>query len=74
MLRLNQVRKLLKTYGLRIENTGRGRHPFKVKGYIFETSRLHVYPLKVHGRNPEISRSYLKGIIEEFNLPDDIFD
>ena len=74
MLRLNQVAKILKVYELRIENTGRGRHPFKVKGLIIGTSRQHVYPLKVHGKNPEISKSYLKGIIEEFHLPEDIFD
>jgi len=74
MLRLNQLRKILKTYELQVENTGHGKHPFKVKGYIRGTGRLHLYPLKVHGRNPEISKSYLQGMIEEFNLPEDTFD
>jgi len=74
MLKLNQLRKILRVYGLRVENTRRGKHPFKVKGLILGTKRQHTYPLKVHGRNPEISRSYLKGIIEEFNLPEDVFE
>lgn len=54
-------------------NTGRGKHPFKVKGFILGTQHQHTYPLMVHGSNPEITEVYLKGIIEEFNLPDDIF-
>jgi len=74
MLRLNQLRRILRTYGLRVENTKHGKHPFKVKGLIVSTQCRHTYPLKVHGRNPEVSRSYLKGIIEEFNLPEDIFE
>ncbi len=74
MLRLNQLRRILRAYGLQIENTGRGRHPFKVKGLILGTQRQHTYPLKVHGRNPEIPRYYLKRMIDEFNLPDDVFD
>jgi hypothetical protein len=74
MLKLNKLRQLLKAYGLQVENTKRGKHPFKVKGLILGTRRQHSYPLKVHGRNPEISRSYLKGIIEEFNLPEDAFE
>ncbi len=74
MLRLNQLRRILRRYGLQVENTGRGRHPFKVKGLILGTQRGQIYPLRVHGRNPEISRSYLKGIIEAFNLPEDAFD
>jgi len=74
MLRLNELRRILNAYGLKVENTRHGRHPFKVKGIILGSSRQHVYPLKVHGRNPEISKSYLKGIIEEFILPEDIFE
>ena len=74
MLRLNELRRILKAYGLKVENTRHGRHPFKVKGVIFGSSLQHVYPLKVHKRNPEISKSYLRGIIEEFNLPEDIFE
>lgn len=74
MLRLNQLRIVLKPYGLQVENTGRGRHPFKIKGIVAGTTRQHSYPLKVHGKNPEISKTYLKGIIEEFNLPEDVFD
>lgn len=73
MIRLHELQRILKTYGLQVENTKHGKHPFKVKGYIPGTSRYHGYPLKIHGRNPEISKSYLKGIIEEFNLPEDIF-
>ncbi len=46
----------------------------KVMGLIQGTDVYHVYPLKVHSRNPEISKSYFKGIIEEFNLPRNIFD
>jgi hypothetical protein len=30
--------------------------------------------MKVHGQNPEISESYLQGIIEAFNLPADAFE
>ena len=74
MLRLNTLRNVLKAYGLQVENTRRGKHPFKVKGLILGTQRQHTYPLKVHGINPEIARSYLKGIIEAFNLPEDIFE
>jgi len=74
MLRLNKMRNILKAYGLQVENTRRGKHPFKVKGIILGTQRQHTYPLKVHGRNPEIFGSYLKGIMEEFNLPEDIFE
>lgn len=74
MLRLNEVGKILRRYGLEVEQTGRGKHPFKVKGRVVGTQRQHTYPLKVHGRNPEISPSYLRGIIEEFNLPEDAFD
>jgi hypothetical protein len=73
MLRLNRLQQLLKPYGLQIENTGQGKHPFKVKGFVFGTQRYYSYPLKVHGRNPEISESYLKGIIDKFKLPDDVF-
>jgi hypothetical protein len=57
-----------------VESTGRGKHPFKVKGLILGTDRQHTYPLKVHGKNPEISRSYLRGLVEEFNLPGDVFE
>jgi hypothetical protein len=74
MLRLSRLRQILKDYGLTVESTGRGKHPFKVKGLVRGTDRQHTYPLKVHGRNPEISPSYLRGIMEEFNLPEDIFD
>ena len=74
MLRLNQLRKTLKDYGLTVESTGRGKHPFKVKGRIIGSQRQHTYPLKVHGKNPEISKSYLRGIVEEFNLPKNVFD
>jgi len=73
MLRLNKLRQILKAYRLQVENTGRGKHPFKVTGHILGMQRQHTYPLKVHGKNPEISKSYLKGIIEEFNLPEDAF-
>ncbi len=73
MLRLNELRKILKKYGLQVESTGRGKHPFKVKGRISGTGRRHTYPLKIHGKNPEISKSYLNGIVEEYNLPDDVF-
>ena len=74
MLRLNQLRKILKKFDLSVESTGRGKHPFKIKGIVSGTQRPHTYPLKVHGKNPEISKSYLRGIIEEFNLPNDIFE
>lgn len=73
MLRLNRLRQLLKPYGLHIENTGQGKHPFKIKGLVFGTQRQYSYPLKVHGKNPEISDTYLRGIVEKFKLPDDIF-
>lgn len=73
MHRLSKLRKILKAYGLQVVNTKKGKHPFKVKGVIPGTSREHTYPLKVHGKNPEISKSYLNGIIEEFKLPDDTF-
>ena len=56
-----------------VESTGRGKHPFKVQGLVKGTNRQHTYPLKVHDRNPEISPSYLRGIVEEFNLPEDAF-
>jgi len=74
MLRLNRVRRRLKPFGLEMVSTGRGKHPFKVIGLIQGTTRRHTYPLKVHGKNPEISSSYLHGMIEEFNLPEDVFD
>ena len=74
MLRLNQVRRRLKPFGLEVVSTGRGKHPFKVLGLIRGTTRRHTYPLKVHSKNPEISSSYLNGMIEEFNLPEDVFD
>ena len=73
MLRLNDLRKIIKEYGLQVESTGRGKHPFKVKGEVLCTNRQHTYPLRIHGKNPEISRSYLNGIIEEYNLPLDAF-
>ncbi len=73
MLRLNKLRQLLKNYGLQVENTGQGKHPFKVKGFALETQRYYSFPLKVHGKNPEISDAYLRGIIDKFKLPDDIF-
>lgn len=38
----------------------------KVKGLIPSTSREHTYPLKVHGRNPEISKSYLNEIKKDY--------
>ncbi len=59
MLRLNELRKTLKKYGLQIESTGRGKHPFKVRGNILGMERQHTYPLKIHGKNPEISKSYI---------------
>jgi len=74
MLRLNKLKQILKIYGIQVVNTGRGSHPFKVKGPIFGMQQQHTYPLMVHGKNPEISKSYLKGIIEEFSLPEDIFE
>ena len=74
MLRLNQLRKILKTYGLTLESTGRGKHPFKVRGIVKGSTRQHTYPLKIHGKNPEISKSYIRGIIEEFNLPKETFE
>jgi hypothetical protein len=49
MLRLNQLHQILKAYGLAVESTGRGKHPFKVKGLVLGTDRQHTYPLKVHG-------------------------
>ena len=49
------------------------RIPFKVKGIVLGTNRQHTYRLRIHGKNPEISKSYLNGIIEEYNLPDDAF-
>ena len=73
MLRLSDLRKILKNYGLQVASTGRGKHPFKVKGKVLGTDRQHTYPLRVHGKNPEISRSYMNGIIEEYQLPDDAF-
>jgi len=38
MLRLNNLRNILKAYGLQVENTRRGKHPFlvwlgKLKGF-----------------------------------------
>jgi len=74
MLRLNRLRRILKAYGLQVENTRSGKHPFKVKGPIRGMQRYHTYPLKIHGRNPEIPRSYLRGIVKEFNLPEDVFE
>jgi len=74
MLRLNELKKIIKKHGLQVESTGRGKHPFKVKGEILGTDRQHTYPLKIHGKNPEISKTYLNGIIEEYNLPDDLFN
>ena len=73
MLRLNELSKIVKRYDLQVESTGRGKHPFKVKGRVFGTNRQHTYPLRIHGKNPEISKSYLNGIIEEYHLPDDTF-
>lgn len=73
MLRLNELRNILKKYGLQVESTGRGKHPFKVRGRVLGTGRQHTYPLRIHGKNPEISKSYLNGIIEEYNLPDNVF-
>ena len=69
MLRPSDLRKILKKYGLRVESTGRGKPPFKVKGKVLGTDRQHTYPLSVHGKNPEISRSYMNGIIEETGQP-----
>jgi hypothetical protein len=43
MLRLNKLRQILKAYGLQIENTRRGKHPFKVKGLILGTQHQAVY-------------------------------
>jgi hypothetical protein len=74
MVRLNQVRRILKDYGLTVESTGRGKQPFKVREMVLGTQRQHTYPLRVHGKNPGISRSYLRGIVEEFNLPGDVFE
>ena len=73
MLRLNKLKQILRDYELQVENTRHGKHPFKVKGLIFGTQHKHTFPLKIHGSNPEITEVYLKGIIEEFNLSDDIF-
>jgi hypothetical protein len=58
---------------IEVKSTGRGKHPFKVKGRVLGTARQHTYPLRIHGKNPEISKSYVNGIFEEYNLPDDVF-
>ncbi|MBW1834445.1 MAG: hypothetical protein JRI62_06635 [Deltaproteobacteria bacterium] len=63
MLKLNELSKIVKKYGLQVESTGRGKHPFKVKGIVLCTNRQHTYPLRIHGKNPEISKSYLKVIL-----------
>jgi hypothetical protein len=63
MLRLSQVKQILKMYELEIQNTGRGRHPIKVVGYNKITGRKLSYPLPAHGKNPEIHDFYLRGII-----------
>jgi len=74
MLRLKELRQRLRPFGLTVEKTGRGKHPFKVVGFTLDTGKRYVFPLKIHGRNPEIPRFYLRGLIEGFHLPKDAFD
>ncbi len=74
MLRLSEVKQILKPFGIEIENTKRGRHPIKATGHNRLTERRLSYPLPAHGKNPEIHEFYLRGLIEKFSLPDDIFD
>ncbi|OIO98299.1 MAG: hypothetical protein AUJ92_01675 [Armatimonadetes bacterium CG2_30_59_28] len=70
---MSELRRILKKYALSIESTGRGKYPIKVRGLVRGSERQHTYPLRVHGKNPEISWSYLLGIAEEFNFQDDAF-
>ena len=74
MLRLAQVKRALKQYGINIQNTKRGRHPIKAVGDNRITGRKLSYPLPAHGKNPEIHDFYLRGPIEKFSLPDDVFE
>ena len=74
MLRLAQVKRALKNYGISIQNTKRGRHPIKAVGYNRITGRKLSYPLPAHGKNPEIHDFYLRGLIEKFSLPEDVFE
>ncbi|MCP4396913.1 MAG: hypothetical protein GY801_06395 [bacterium] len=74
MLRLAQLRRTLKKYGIEIQNTKRGRHPIKAVGHNRITGRKLSYPLPAHGKNPEIHDFYLRGLIEKFALPGDLFD
>ena len=74
MLRLALVKKILKQYGIEIQNTKHGKHPIKAIGYNRETGRKLSYPLPAHGKNPEIHDFYLRGLIEKFSLPEDAFE
>jgi hypothetical protein len=74
MFRLAQVKRILRQYGIAIQNTKRGRHPIKAVGCHRITGRKLSYPLPVHGKNPEIHEFYLRGLIEKFALPEDVFE
>jgi len=52
MLRLNELKKIIKKHGLQVKSTGRGKHPFKVKGEILGTDRQHTYPIKNSWKKP----------------------
>jgi len=46
----------------------------KAIGYNRITGRKLSYPLPTHEKNPEIHDFYLRGLIEKFSLPEDVFE
>lgn len=51
---------------------GKGSHRMIVHPDV--NGKAESYPLKVHGKNPEIDGCYVRDLKKRFNLPENIFD
>lgn len=68
-VRLSDLRRAVKFFGIELENTGRGKHPFKL---VRAGSGKGSYPLKAHGGDKStISTVYVDGLIRHFAFSDD---
>lgn len=64
--RIADLRKALRSFGLDVVESGRGRHPFKVRR---ANGSGPTYPLKAHnGLKSELADCYVEGICDLYGI------
>ena len=70
--RLSDLRRALGKFGIALENTRQGPHPWKAIGVSRVDGTRQRYGIPAHqGLRTEVRDPYLKGVAEKFGLDED---